>query len=121
MPLAASDTEMATAFINNGPAERDVPFYQPVGNECQLFEQAYRQRLPLLLKGPTGCGKTRFVSHMAAKLGPNGFAIWTAANVVTPFSKVQSISRLLRTSPCACQAITPKKTAMSRICKAVPI
>ena len=46
----------------------EVPFYEPVGNECQLFEQAYAQRLPLLLKGPTGCGKTRFVSHMAAKL-----------------------------------------------------
>ena len=66
---------MATAFINNRPAERDVPFYQPVGNECQLFEQAYRQRLPLLLKGPTGCGKTRFVSHMAAKLGRPLFTV----------------------------------------------
>ena len=66
---------MATAFINNRPAERDVPFYQPVGNECQLFEQAYRKRLPLLLKGPTGCGKTRFVSHMAAKLGRPLFTV----------------------------------------------
>lgn len=46
-----------------------LPYYQPVGNECELFEQAYRQQLPMLLKGPTGCGKTRFVSHMAAKLG----------------------------------------------------
>jgi nitric oxide reductase NorQ protein len=49
--------------------DQEAPFYQPVGNECALFEQAYQQRLPLLLKGPTGCGKTRFVSHMAAKLG----------------------------------------------------
>lgn len=47
----------------------DVPFYQPTGRECELFELAYRRRLPLLLKGPTGCGKTRFVSHMAARLG----------------------------------------------------
>src|SRR5690606_41407856 len=47
----------------------DVPFYQPAGNECELIEQAYRQRLPLLLKGPTSCGKTRFVTHMAIKLG----------------------------------------------------
>jgi nitric oxide reductase NorQ protein len=46
----------------------DVPFYQPVGNECELFEYAFRNRLPLLIKGPTGCGKTRFVAHMAAKL-----------------------------------------------------
>jgi nitric oxide reductase NorQ protein len=53
----------------------DVPFYQPVGNECELFEQAYRQRLPLLLKGPTGCGKTRFVTHMAAKLGRPLFTV----------------------------------------------
>ena len=48
-----------------------LPFYQPAGNECALFERAYRLHLPLLLKGPTGCGKTRFVAHMAARLGRN--------------------------------------------------
>lgn len=47
----------------------DIPAYHPAGAECALFEAAYRQKLPLLLKGPTGCGKTRFVAHMAAKLG----------------------------------------------------
>jgi len=46
-----------------------IPFYRPVGNECAVFEAAYRHRLPLLIKGPTGCGKTRFVAHMAARLG----------------------------------------------------
>jgi len=46
----------------------DLPFYVPVGNECDLFETAWQRRLPLLLKGPTGCGKTRFVTHMAARL-----------------------------------------------------
>ena len=46
----------------------DVPYYQPVGDECVLFEHAWRNQLPLLIKGPTGCGKTRFVAHMAAKL-----------------------------------------------------
>ena len=46
----------------------DAPFYQPVSRECELFEMAYANGLPLLLKGPTGCGKTRFVEHMAAKL-----------------------------------------------------
>jgi nitric oxide reductase NorQ protein len=46
----------------------EVPFYRAIGNECELFEQAHRECLPLLLKGPTGCGKTRFVSHMAARL-----------------------------------------------------
>jgi nitric oxide reductase NorQ protein len=47
----------------------DIPFYLPVGNECRLFEMAFEHKLPLLLKGPTGCGKTRFVAHMAAKVG----------------------------------------------------
>ncbi|HEX2944165.1 MAG TPA: CbbQ/NirQ/NorQ/GpvN family protein [Rhodopila sp.] len=50
-------------------ASAEPPFYLPAGNECALFEHAFRNRLPLLLKGPTGCGKTRFVSHMAARLG----------------------------------------------------
>lgn len=49
--------------------EPSTDFYLPVGDECQVFEHAYRQRLPLLIKGPTGCGKTRFVSHMARCFG----------------------------------------------------
>jgi len=47
----------------------ELPFYKPHGNEIELFEHAYRNRLPLLIKGPTGCGKTRFVEHMAWRLG----------------------------------------------------
>lgn len=46
-----------------------LPSYLPVANECEVFEAAWRQRLPVLIKGPTGCGKTRFVAHMAARLG----------------------------------------------------
>ena len=46
-----------------------LPFYQATGRECALFETAHDNGLPLLLKGPTGCGKTRFVEHMAARLG----------------------------------------------------
>ena len=49
--------------------ENPVPHYQPTGNECALFETAQENGLPLLLKGPTGCGKTRFVEHMAARTG----------------------------------------------------
>ena len=49
--------------------EPDIPAYAPLGNECVVFETAWTRQLPLLLKGPTGCGKTRFVSHMAQKLG----------------------------------------------------
>jgi nitric oxide reductase NorQ protein len=45
------------------------PFYRPVGREVALFEAAYRRRLPVMLKGPTGCGKTRFVRHMSWRLG----------------------------------------------------
>ena len=45
-----------------------IPFYKPHGSEIELFERAWRNRLPLLIKGPTGCGKTRFVAHMAARL-----------------------------------------------------
>lgn len=53
----------------------EIPFYLPVGNECDLFEATYRHRLPLLLKGPTGCGKTRFITHMAARLGRPLFTV----------------------------------------------
>ncbi len=44
------------------------PYYRPVGNEVAVFEAAYRHRLPVMLKGPTGCGKTRFVEYMAWRL-----------------------------------------------------
>jgi nitric oxide reductase NorQ protein len=44
------------------------PFYLPVGDEVEIFQAAYDQRIPVLLKGPTGCGKTRFVEHMAWRL-----------------------------------------------------
>jgi len=47
----------------------DAPFYLPLRDECEIFAAAYKSRIPLLLKGPTGCGKTRFVAHMADKLG----------------------------------------------------
>lgn len=47
---------------------REEPWYLPLGDEIQLFEAAYHARLPVLLKGPTGCGKTRFVEYMAWRL-----------------------------------------------------
>ncbi|MEK1854115.1 MAG: CbbQ/NirQ/NorQ/GpvN family protein [Phyllobacterium sp.] len=49
----------------------DIPAYSPAGNEREIFESAWERQLPLLLKGPTGCGKTRFIRHMAAKLDLN--------------------------------------------------
>ncbi len=46
-----------------------LPYYEAAGEEVALFEHAWRNRLPVLIKGPTGVGKTRFVAHMAARLG----------------------------------------------------
>ena len=46
----------------------DEPYFEPVGNEIDLYEAAYNARMPMMLKGPTGCGKSRFVEHMAWKL-----------------------------------------------------
>jgi len=47
---------------------REEPFYVPVSDEVELFEAAYGRKIPVLLKGPTGCGKTRFIEYMAFKL-----------------------------------------------------
>jgi nitric oxide reductase NorQ protein len=44
------------------------PFYLPIRSEVELFESAYHAKLPVMLKGPTGCGKTRFVEHMAWRM-----------------------------------------------------
>ncbi len=60
---------MPDALLSDADTVTNLPFYSPTGAECALFEQAWNHRLPLLLKGPTGCGKTRFVAHMAARLG----------------------------------------------------
>ena len=45
-----------------------IPYYSASGNEVSLFEHAWKNQLPVMIKGPTGCGKTRFIEHMAAKL-----------------------------------------------------
>lgn len=57
------------AYREPAVATVEAPYYLPQGNERELFDLAWRNRLPLLLKGPTGCGKTRFVAHMAHRLG----------------------------------------------------
>lgn len=60
-----SNTESRTrpGTATDGPNE--PPYYLPIGDEVELFQIAYEQKIPVLLKGPTGCGKTRFVEHMA--------------------------------------------------------
>jgi nitric oxide reductase NorQ protein len=45
------------------------PYYRPVGSEVTMYQAAYAARMPVMLKGPTGCGKSRFVEYMAWKLG----------------------------------------------------
>ena len=69
---------MQTAVNHLRGVERDIvqapsaddraPYYEPQGNEVAIFEAAYKKRLPVMLKGPTGCGKTRFLEHMAFQL-----------------------------------------------------
>ncbi len=46
----------------------EEPYYLPMGKEVELFESAYKHQIPVLLKGPTGCGKTRFMQYMAWRL-----------------------------------------------------
>ena len=58
-------------MIHNDPeirAAMTTDTYFANGNEVQLFEQAFHQRMPVMLTGPTGCGKTRFVEHMGLLL-----------------------------------------------------
>ena len=50
------------------PVEGDEVFYLPQGNEVEIFKAAFSKRLPVMLKGPTGCGKTRFLEYMAYQL-----------------------------------------------------
>ena len=47
----------------------EEPYYVPVADEVELFEAAYAQKIPVLFKGPTGCGKTRFIEYISYKLG----------------------------------------------------
>ena len=66
------------------------PFYRPVGDEAEIFRAAARRGLPVLLKGPTGCGKTRFVEAMAHELGRDlitvaGHEDMTSADLVGRF------------------------------------
>jgi len=52
-----------------------APYYEAVGKEIEVFEKSYENRLPFLLKGPTGTGKSRFIEYMAHKLDTNFFTV----------------------------------------------
>ena len=60
---------MTTEGLRPVDAAPAAPFYRPLGDEIEVFQAAARRGLPVLLKGPTGCGKTRFVEAMAHELG----------------------------------------------------
>ena len=62
------DREQPGAPLAAYRVERE-PYYRPVADEVALFEAAHAARMPMMLKGPTGCGKTRFVEYMAWRLG----------------------------------------------------
>ena len=64
-----AEYENYTSYLAEEYVIQEEPFYLPVGDEIELFEVAYSQNLPVLLKGPTGTGKTRFVEYMSYRLG----------------------------------------------------
>ena len=74
---ASGDRGRSLPDRNTGPAPaegvayppQEAPYYLAAGNEVGVFEQCHARNLAVMLKGPTGCGKTRFVEHMAWKLG----------------------------------------------------
>ncbi len=68
-PDAWSDVGMNETVLGPASGASEAPWYHPTGNEVALFEQCHARGLAVMLKGPTGCGKTRFVEHMAWKLG----------------------------------------------------
>lgn len=70
MALTKENTQRTREQVYKEYRIRQEPFYIPVKDEVEVFRAAYSARLPVLLKGPTGCGKTRFVEYMAYLLYP---------------------------------------------------
>ncbi|MEW6442924.1 MAG: CbbQ/NirQ/NorQ/GpvN family protein [bacterium] len=68
MAIVKTEPARKTTVNEIGSRREEEPFYLPVGEEIGLFEAAYENRLPVLLKGPTGCGKTRFLEYMTWRL-----------------------------------------------------
>ena len=66
--MTQSTTTLYRSYIIEEYHLTEEPYYVAVGDEVELFEAAYQQRIPLIFKGPTGCGKTRFVEYMSYRL-----------------------------------------------------
>ncbi len=58
----------STKKLNETSKKGNIPFYKPISKEVAVFKHAYKNKIPTLLKGPTGTGKTRFVDYMAHQL-----------------------------------------------------
>ncbi len=71
-----------------GAVGADEPYYLPIGDEVEVFAAAYSARLPVLLKGPTGCGKTRFIESMVHRLFRGADAPATRRRVERPLVTV---------------------------------
>ena len=79
------------------------PYYRQVSDEIELFEAAYAVRMPVMIKGPTGCGKTRFIEHMAWRLGKPLVTVachedltpptWSGASCSTPRARAGKTAR----------------------------
>ena len=67
-PSRSEPSELSLREGVRWPA-RDAPYYVPIANEVEIFSMCHSRGLPVMLKGPTGCGKTRFIEHMAHRLG----------------------------------------------------
>jgi len=67
MSKTAATSKMVETDVSQYQVTQE-PYYRTVSNEVELYEAAYGARMPVMLKGPTGCGKSRFVEHMAWKL-----------------------------------------------------
>jgi nitric oxide reductase NorQ protein len=65
--ISGADAVVSRVQVTDYSLE-EKPYYLALGDEVELFQAAYEERLPVLLKGPTGCGKTRFVEYMAYQL-----------------------------------------------------
>ncbi len=66
---------MNTVNLKQSNHADDSLYYQEQGNEVSLFKYAYQHQLSVLIKGPTGCGKTRFIAHMAEKLNNSLYTV----------------------------------------------
>ncbi len=64
-----TEQHYTNAMVTEEYVAREEPYYLPLHDEVEVFRAAFKEHIPVLLKGPTGCGKTRFVEHMAWRLG----------------------------------------------------